>query len=59
MINNNGIGQKIKGKAQIIKGNIQKATGHELKGTITKIRGKANDSIANMKLQKRGRSAVI
>lgn len=54
-----GISQKIKGKVQILKGNIQQASGHEFKGAITKIKGRTNDTIANMKLRSRKRVSHI
>lgn len=35
-------GQKVKGMAQQIKGDIEVKSGHKIKGTIDKVRGKAN-----------------
>lgn len=50
------VGQKIKGKAQQVQGNINQNTGHGLKGGIQKLKGKANEAIADTKLRaRRGR----
>lgn len=42
-------GQKVKGIAQQIKGNIEVKSGHKIKGTIDKVRGKANEIEANLR----------
>jgi len=36
-------GQKIKGIAQQVKGDVEVKTGNRVKGTIDKVRGKANE----------------
>lgn len=43
------IGQKIKGKAQQIKGDVEIAAGHTVRGNIDKLRGKANVLEADVK----------
>lgn len=51
------IGQKLKGKAQQLKGDFNQERGEGLKGGIQKLKGKANESIADAKLKsKHGRS---
>ena len=41
-------GQKVTGIAQQIKGNIEVKSGQKIKGTIDKVRGKANEIEANL-----------
>jgi uncharacterized protein YjbJ (UPF0337 family) len=43
------VGQNLKGRAQEVKGEIEIASGNKVKGTIDKIRGKANIVIADIK----------
>lgn len=47
--------QKVTGMAQGVKGDLEIKSGQTIKGTITKIRGKANESEADLKatLQKK------
>lgn len=45
----NIISQKLKGNAQQIKGKIEDASGHHVKGTIDKIRGKSNVFVADIR----------
>lgn len=47
----NIIGQKIKGKVQQFKGRIEDASGHPVKGAISKIKGKANEISADVKMK--------
>jgi hypothetical protein len=47
------VSQKVKGKAQQIKGGIEIASGQKLKGNIDKLRGKANELDANLKMKTR------
>lgn len=42
-------GQKIKGVAQQIKGDVEIKSGQKIKGTIDKVRGKANEIEANLR----------
>lgn len=42
-------GQKIKGIAQQIQGDIEIKSGHKVKGTINKVRGKANEIEADLR----------
>ena len=42
-------GQKVKGIAQQIKGDIEIKSGQKIKGTIDKARGKANEIEANLR----------
>jgi len=42
-------GQKVKGIAQQIKGDIEIKSGQKIKGTIDKVRGKANEIEANLR----------
>lgn len=44
------INQKIKGKIDQAKGEIDIKSGHGVKGGITKLKGKINESIADAKL---------
>lgn len=44
------IGLKIKGKLQQAKGQIKKDSGDEAGGTVDKIKGKINETIADIKL---------
>lgn len=44
------LGQKIKGHAQEIKGNIEVAAGEPIHGNLDKIKGKANILAANIKM---------
>ena len=43
------VGQKIKGKLQQVKGEVEVASGEPMKGNIDKLRGKANEIDANIK----------
>jgi uncharacterized protein YjbJ (UPF0337 family) len=45
------VGQKLKGKAQHIKGKIEDASGQHIKGNIDKLRGKANEFEADVKMK--------
>lgn len=45
------IGQKIKGKAQQLSGEIKHQTGDEAGGTWDKIKGNVNETIADFKMQ--------
>jgi uncharacterized protein YjbJ (UPF0337 family) len=47
----NNIGQKIKGRAEQIKGKIEDKSGEHLKGNIDVIRGKLRESAADMKMR--------
>jgi len=51
MITVNNVGQKLKGKAQQIKGKIEVASGQHAKGNIDKLRGKANEFEADVKMK--------
>lgn len=42
-------GQKVKGIAQQIKGDVEIKSGQKIKGTIDKVRGKANEIEANLR----------
>lgn len=44
--------QKIKGKAQQVKGNVEQSTGHETRGFWSKTKGKINETVADLKLNK-------
>jgi uncharacterized protein YjbJ (UPF0337 family) len=44
------ISQKIKGQAQEVKGEIEVAVGEPIHGNIDKVRGKANEIAANIKM---------
>jgi len=43
------LGQKIKGKTQQVKGGIEIASGHPIKGRVDKIRGKINEMSADIR----------
>lgn len=45
------IGQKLKGKGQQMKGEIEIKSGHHVEGTIDKIKGKANEMGADIKMK--------
>ena len=45
----NIIGQNVKGQAQQVKGRVEVASGQRVKGTVDKIRGKANVIGANIR----------
>jgi uncharacterized protein YjbJ (UPF0337 family) len=47
------VGQKIKGKYQKIKGDIQQDSGSPLSGTVEKIKGSLNEGFADTKLRSR------
>lgn len=47
----NIVSQKIKGKAQQIKGDIEVALGEPIKGNIDKLKGKANETSADIKMK--------
>lgn len=47
------IGQKIKGKTQQLKGEVNQKRGQGVKGGIQKLKGKVNESIADAKLNLR------
>lgn len=44
------IGQKIKGKAQQLKGDFNQERGQNIKGGVQKLKGKVNETIADAKL---------
>ena len=43
--------QKIKGQLQQTRGKIKKVTGDKLGGTIDEVRGRAEEEVANARLQ--------
>ncbi len=45
------IGQKIKGKVQVIKGDINQKRGKGIKGGMQKIKGKFNQTVADTKMK--------
>ena len=45
------VGQKLTGKVQQIKGKIEVASGQHKKGNIDKLRGKANEFEADVKMK--------
>jgi uncharacterized protein YjbJ (UPF0337 family) len=45
------VGQKLTGKVQQIKGKIEVASGQHIKGNIDKLRGKANEFEADVKMK--------
>ena len=45
------IGQKIKGKAQQLKGEMNQERGRGVKGGLQKLKGKVNETIADAKLK--------
>jgi len=45
------VGQKIKGKIQQAKGEVEIASGQHIKGNIDKLRGKANEIEADTKMK--------
>jgi uncharacterized protein YjbJ (UPF0337 family) len=45
------IGQKIKGKAQQLSGEIKNQTGDKMGGPWDKIKGNVNETIADIKMQ--------
>ena len=45
------VGQKLTGKNQQIKGKIEVASGQHIKGNIDKLRGKANEFEADVKMK--------
>jgi len=45
------VGQKLTGKVQHIKGKIEVASGQHKKGNIDKLRGKANEFEADVKMK--------
>jgi uncharacterized protein YjbJ (UPF0337 family) len=47
------VGQKIKGKAQQVQGELNQERGEGLKGGIQKLKGKANEAMADTKLKTR------
>lgn len=47
----NNTGQKIKGKAQQFEGNIKNASGDRLGGETEKLKGKANETAADIKMK--------
>lgn len=47
----NDLEQKTKGIAQQAKGEIEMQTGRPIKGSFDKIKGKANETIADIKLK--------
>lgn len=42
-------GQKVKGIAQQVKGEVEVASGQQVKGNIDKVRGKANEIVADLR----------
>lgn len=51
------IGQKIKGKAQQVKGEFNQQRGQGLKGGFQKLKGKVNEAIADEKINARRKRA--
>ncbi len=49
----NDVNQKLKGKAQKVKGQVQQEMGQGVKGGITKIKGHLNETLADIKLKSR------
>lgn len=47
------LGQKLKGKAQQVKGDFNQERGQGLKGGIQKLKGKVNETVADSKLKSR------
>ena len=47
------LGQKLKGKAQQVKGEFNQERGQGLKGGIQKLKGKVNETVADAKLKSR------
>lgn len=47
----NIVSQKVKGKVQQVKGKIEVASGQHIKGNIDKLRGKANEISADVKMK--------
>ena len=47
----NIVSQKLKGKIQQVKGEVEGALGQHIKGDIDKLRGKANEFEADMKMK--------
>ena len=45
------VSQKLKGQAQQVKGKLEDASGQHGKGNIDKLRGKANEFEADMKMK--------
>ena len=45
------IAQKIKGQAQQVKGDIEIAAGEPIHGNVDKVRGKANEFAADVKMK--------
>lgn len=44
------LGQKIKGVAQQVKGEVEVQTGHPIRGNIDKLKGKTNVAVADVKM---------
>lgn len=56
MNNLDAVGQKLKGKAQQLQGEINQQSGNNIKGGMQKLKGKANESMADARLKmKNGR----
>ena len=51
MIKLNNINQKLKGKLQQVKGDIEIASGKPIKGNINKLKGKTNETSADIKMK--------
>lgn len=45
--------QKLKGQAQKAKGDIETEAGHPIRGTVDKIKGHVNETIADANIQSR------
>jgi hypothetical protein len=52
------VGQKLKGKGQVLKGRLEKESGNPLRGTIEEIKGKANQTMADIKMRERSRRSI-
>ncbi len=49
------LGQKIKGKAQQVQGNLQQSSGQGGKGGLQKVKGKITETIADFKIDAKTR----
>lgn len=48
MTNIDTVGKKLKGKLQQVQGKIEVATGHQIKGNVDQLRGKATELEADI-----------
>lgn len=51
------VAQKVKGKAQQVRGEIKKKSGHKTDGLVDQVKGKVNETIADVKLKAREEQA--